>query len=51
MDSLNTFSDIRNCFPYIQNNYFQYLENPIKANSACHGYEALLKAAGAELLR
>ena len=36
MDIQITFSDIRNCFLDIQNNYFGYPKNGINVNSACH---------------
>jgi len=32
----NTFSDIRNCFLDIQNNYFGYQKTGININSDCH---------------
>jgi len=36
MDIQNTFSDIRNCFLNIQNNFSGYPKNGIYVNSACH---------------
>ena len=44
----NTFSDIRNCFLDIQNNYFGYPKKGINVNSACHTRSPQLKRIGFE---
>jgi len=44
MDIQITFSDIRNCFLDIQNNYFGYPKNGINVNSACHIHKSIKAA-------